>query len=99
MRTRIRGKHAVSLLLASAAFVWEVAPIGAHAQAPAAPAASGSAVQEIVVTGTRIASPNLQSISPVQVVTSQDIQTGGRMQTVDILNQLPQANFAVGVDF
>jgi outer membrane receptor protein involved in Fe transport len=52
-----------------------------------------------VVTGTRIASPNLQSISPVQVVTSQDIQTGGRMQTIDILNQLPQANFAVGVDF
>ena len=32
-------------------------------------------------------------------MTAQDIQTGGRAQTVDILNQLPQANFAVGVDF
>jgi outer membrane receptor protein involved in Fe transport len=52
-----------------------------------------------VVTGTRIASPNLQSVSPVQVVTSQDIQTGGRAQTIDVLNQLPQANFSVGVDF
>jgi outer membrane receptor protein involved in Fe transport len=56
-------------------------------------------VQEIVVTGTRIASPNLQSVSPVQVVTSQDIAIGGRVQTIDILNQLPQASFAVGVDF
>jgi outer membrane receptor protein involved in Fe transport len=85
--------------MASAAFVWEAAPLGAHAQTPAAAPSTGTAVQEIVVTGTRIASPNLQSVSPVQVVTSQDIQTGGRMQTVDILNQLPQANFAVGVDF
>ncbi|MGZ3274623.1 MAG: TonB-dependent receptor plug domain-containing protein [Caulobacteraceae bacterium] len=86
--------------MTSAAVICSVAPIGAHAQ-PAAAAApsSGTAVQEIVVTGTRIASPNLQSISPVQVVTSQDIATGGRVQTIDILNQLPQASFAVGVDF
>jgi outer membrane receptor protein involved in Fe transport len=88
--------------MASAAAIGIMAPAGAHAQAqaPTAAAAGGaSQVQEIVVTGTRIASPNLQSVSPVQVVTSQDIQVGGRVQTVDILNQLPQANFAVGVDF
>jgi outer membrane receptor protein involved in Fe transport len=86
--------------MTSAAVIGIMAPVGAHAQGAAAAAPSGgTAVQEIVVTGTRIASPNLQSISPVQVVTSQDISLGGRVQTVDILNQLPQANFAVGVDF
>jgi outer membrane receptor protein involved in Fe transport len=56
-------------------------------------------VQEVVVTGTRIASPNLVSVSPVQVVTSKDISLGGRTDTADILSQLPQTTFAVGVDF
>jgi outer membrane receptor protein involved in Fe transport len=85
--------------MTSAALIWIVAPLEAYAQeAPAAPA-GGTAVQEVVVTGTRIRSPNLQSVSPVQVVTSQDIAVGGRAQTIDILNQLPQANFSVGQDF
>src|SRR6185312_4961465 len=99
MSTRIHGSRAFSFWMGSAAVIWTFAPLGALAQAPAAAPSSGTAVQEIVVTGTRIASPNLQSVSPVQVVTSQDIAIGGRVQTIDILNQLPQASFAVGVDF
>lgn len=101
MGIRIPGKRTVSLLMTSAAVVCTVAPASlAHAQgAPAAAAGSGTAVQEIVVTGTRIASPNLQSVSPVQVVTSQDIAVGGRAQTFDILNQLPQTVFNPAVDF
>jgi iron complex outermembrane receptor protein len=58
----------------------------------AAPAAEGpEAVQEIVVTGSRIAqSPNDISISPIQTVTSVDIQQTGLVRAEDILNNLPQ---------
>jgi iron complex outermembrane recepter protein len=60
------------------------------ADAPAE-AANPEAVQEIVVTGSRIAqSPNEISISPIQSVTSVDIQQTGLVRTEDILNNLPQ---------
>jgi iron complex outermembrane receptor protein len=87
----------VSGLMLSSTVIWTVLPVASYAQTPAAPAPSQ--VQEIVITGTRIASPNLQSVSPVQVVTSQDIAVGGRAQTFDILNQLPQTVFNPAVDF
>jgi outer membrane receptor protein involved in Fe transport len=44
----------------------------------------------ITVTGSRIPAPNLESTSPIQVVSSQDIQLGGRTDMSDVLNQLPQ---------
>ena len=58
----------------------------------AAPAAEGSEpVQEIVVTGSRIAlSPNDISISPISSISSVDIQQTGLVRTEDILNNLPQ---------
>jgi iron complex outermembrane recepter protein len=49
--------------------------------------------QEIIVTGSRIPAPNLESTSPIQVVTAQEIQLGGRMDISDVINQLPQ-NFS-----
>lgn len=49
-------------------------------------------VEELVVTGSRIPQPNMTSISPVQVVSSQDISMGGRTATVDIINTLPQVS-------
>ncbi len=49
-----------------------------------------SALEEVVVTGSRIAAPNLKSASPIQVVTSKDIQTTGKTDISDIINQLPQ---------
>ena len=95
-----RGGRKVPSLMAGSAVIWALAAAGAHAQAaPAAAPANGTAVQEIVVTGTRIASPNLQSVSPVQTVTAQEIALGGRAQTVDILNQLPQTVINPAVDF
>jgi iron complex outermembrane recepter protein len=61
------------------------------AYADAAPASGNEAVQEIVVTGSRIAqSPNDISISPVTSVSSVDIQQTGMVRTEDILNLLPQ---------
>src|SRR5882724_12308435 len=62
----------------------------AFAEAPAAEAGP-DAVQEIVVTGSRIAqSPNEVSISPIQSITSVDIQQTGLVRAEDILNNLPQ---------
>ena len=58
-------------------------------QAFAAEAASGE-VSEIVVTGTRIPSPNLTSIAPVTTVGNADIKAQGVTRIEDITNSLPQ---------
>ncbi len=64
------------------------------ALAQQAPSAAEPAT--VVVTGSRIAAPNLESTSPIQVVTAQEIQLGGRMDISDVINQLPQ-NFNNGL--
>src|SRR5262245_50234694 len=60
-----------------------------HAQeaAPAAAAATPT-VEEVVVTGSRIAAPNLESTSPITVVDSRAIQTTGRTDISDIIMML-----------
>ena len=68
------------------------------AQAPAtrssppsvAAAPEPAPLQEIVVTGSRIASPNEVSTSPIQVVSSKSIQVSGKTDISDIIAQLPQ---------
>jgi outer membrane receptor protein involved in Fe transport len=47
-------------------------------------------IQEIIVTGSRIAAPNEVSTSPIQVVTAKDIQVYGKTDVSDIINLLPQ---------
>jgi outer membrane receptor protein involved in Fe transport len=72
------------------ALLWSaVAAAGAPAMAQDAPAASESAVQEIIVTGSRIQSPNVTSVSPVTTVSAADITATGLTRTEDILNNLP----------
>src|SRR5262245_23159731 len=46
--------------------------------------------EEVIVTGSRIASPNATSTSPVQVVTREEMQVGGRNDITDIIAQMPQ---------
>lgn len=46
--------------------------------------------EEIVVTGSRIPSPNLTSVSPLTVIGSQEVKLQGTMRTEDLLNSLPQ---------
>ena len=68
------------------------------AQAPAtrssppsvAAAPEPAPLQEIIVTGSRIASPNEVSTSPIQVVSSKSIQVSGKTDISDIIAQLPQ---------
>jgi outer membrane receptor protein involved in Fe transport len=59
------------------------------AGAASAPAGNDE-LEEVVVTGSRIASPNATSTSPVQVVTARDIQITGKSDISDIISQLPQ---------
>ncbi|MGH8290005.1 MAG: TonB-dependent receptor domain-containing protein [Steroidobacteraceae bacterium] len=59
--------------------------------APAAPSSAASLqLQEVVVTGSRIATPNQTSISPVQFVGAQQFQQQGATRIEDVLNKLPQ---------
>jgi outer membrane receptor protein involved in Fe transport len=64
----------------------------ANAQtAPAATVANTEpALQEVVVTGSRIAVPNETSISPVTFIGADMIQSSGVTRVEDLLNQLPQ---------
>jgi outer membrane receptor protein involved in Fe transport len=60
---------------------------GAMAQTAPAPAA----VQEIVVTGSRIPRPNLTSESAITTVSAQDVKLEGIVNVEDLINNLPQA--------
>jgi len=55
---------------------------------PEAPAVN--AEQQVIVTGSRIPTPNLKSISPVQVVTSTELKLQGTTNVANLLNSLPQ---------
>ena len=54
-------------------------------------AAGDSTIQEVVVTGSRIAQPNLTSVSPVTAVGSDQIKIEGVTRVEDLINNLPQA--------
>jgi len=87
-------------LLANPAFAQDVpntsgpvegeAPASMEAQpSQEAPAPEEPAAKDIVVTGTRIPSANLESVAPVTVVSSQDIKLQGTTKVEDLLNSLP----------
>jgi iron complex outermembrane receptor protein len=67
------------------------APAAAQAPATVAPEAAAPAADDtIVVTGSRIRRPDLESASPVAVIDSQQIQAQGIVNTQDLLAKLPQ---------
>ena len=49
-----------------------------------------TSTQEIVVTGSRIPQPNLETASPVTTVSSQEVKLSGTTRTEDLVNSLPQ---------
>ncbi len=79
------GAAGLALAIASLA-----APAFAQDAAAPADAAPADAGQTIVVTGSRIASPNLTSTAPITSLTSEDIKLQGTTKTEDLLNSLPQ---------
>jgi outer membrane receptor protein involved in Fe transport len=52
----------------------------------------------VVVTGSRIVSPNLQAISPVTSLTAEEIVRTGRSTIEDVINELPQVFAAQGAN-
>ena len=71
--------------------------MGALTAAGAAPALAQENLGEIVVTGSRIRSANLESTTPVTQVTAADVVTQGVSRIEDLVNQLPQAFAAQNV--
>ena len=68
-----------------------VAASAAYAQqAPQAPA-EGQQLQRVEVTGSRIATANLESVSPVTVIGAKDIKLEGVRSVESLINNLPQA--------
>ncbi len=50
----------------------------------------GVPLSEVVITGTRLVLPNMQSVSPIEVVTAKDIAVSGKSDIGDVIMQLPQ---------
>lgn len=73
-------------LVASAGSVF-----AADAAATSTTAGAATAVQELVVTGSRIKQPNLTSVSPLTTVTAADVKLTGASNVEALLNSLPQA--------
>lgn len=59
-------------------------------------AAQDGAVEELVVTGTRIRSANVESVSPIVQIGADEFASRGAVRTEDIVNALPQVFAAQG---
>lgn len=94
-RTQLLASAMMATFLVAAPVSAQTAPAEEQQPTDAGPrpvestAAAGGG--DIVVTGSRIVSPNLISSSPVTVVNSQDIKLQGATRLEDVLNNLPQA--------
>ncbi|MFS0772498.1 TonB-dependent receptor domain-containing protein [Sphingomonas sp. 1P08PE] len=99
-RRALRGGAAIralallgaGLATVATAPVWaQTAPVNPAEETPAneADAAAGRAGEDIVVTGSRIASPTITSVSPVQVVSDLQIDQAGVANIQDLLLENP----------
>ena len=70
--------------------------IGTVSPALAAAPAGNDEISEVVVTGTRIPTPNLESVSPVTAISATDLKAQGVTRVEDMINSLPQAFAAQG---
>src|SRR5262250_3266667 len=82
-------QQAVRLALATAAAATAGVGTLQAQEAPAAAAAAAAPVEEVVVTGSRLQTPNETSISPITSVSAVDLQQTGLTRVEDILNNLP----------
>ena len=83
MLTQKSVRRAIRLALFGSAAVAAGTTVSANA--------ADAPIQEVVVTGSRIAQPNLETTSPVTQVTAADIAVQGVTRVEDLINQLPQA--------
>ena len=55
---------------------------------------SADDVEEVIVTGTRLKVDGFEAVSPVTVVTADNIKRTGQTRIEDVLNQMPQIETA-----
>jgi outer membrane receptor protein involved in Fe transport len=84
----------IAMLLSTSAYAQVVpgpeAPTDAVVTPDAASATTTADDDTIVVTGTRIRRPGLESNSPITTVSNQEIKYTGAVQVENVLNRLPQ---------
>jgi iron complex outermembrane receptor protein len=80
-------QRAVRFALATATAAAGISAL--HAQEAPAPAAAPAPMEEVVVTGSRLQTPNETAISPVTSVSAVDLQQTGLTRVEDVLNNLP----------
>ena len=90
-------KSFLKLATAPAAIGFALIAMPAYAQA--ADDTTGDEAEAIVVTGSRLASPNLDSASPVTVVSAEDIKNTGTTRVEDLVNSLPQVFAGQGANY
>jgi outer membrane receptor protein involved in Fe transport len=79
-----------STIITSFASSFALLPFIMAPQAARAAEAAAASVEEIVVTGSRIPRPNIDSNSPVAVVSAAEFQLSGTTAVEDLLNTMPQ---------
>jgi outer membrane receptor protein involved in Fe transport len=85
-----RHRLMASSMIFGAALVASVSTTAAQAQDTTAAAPAGTAAQEVVVTGSRIKSPNLTSDAPITSVSAAEVKLTGTTTIENLLNSLPQ---------
>lgn len=85
-----RHRLMASSMIFGVAVVAAISSTSAYAQDATAAAPAATGVQEVVVTGSRIKSPNLTSDAPVTSVGQAEIKLEGTTSIENLLNSLPQ---------
>ncbi len=85
----MRGRVARGALLSGAALAVLAAPPAMAQQGTAGPGTEAAALEEIIVTGSRIRRPNIESAVPVTSVGAEEFSATGEVSVGDILNDLP----------
>jgi iron complex outermembrane receptor protein len=94
-KTRSRGYRAWRLGMAPPSFLALV--MSAHAQVtPKAAAPADDALQEVVVTGSRIARPEFDNLEPTTTVDSKTFDQRGYLDVGQALSELPEFGVAPG---
>ena len=88
MLTNNRSRARKAVLFASAAVALGYGA-SAYAQAPAATADNGTAVEEVVVTGSRLAAAGFTAPTPVTVLGAAALQKRAPASTAEVVNELP----------
>ena len=84
LRRRLLGSVALTVLFGASPALAQVTP-----QSQAAIANQGNAAQNVVVTGSRLATSDLTSEAPITVVTAKDITQSNAQTIEDVLKTLP----------